>query len=283
LENTTEEGGEHTNQNMDNKISNLDGVCLASSLGLFSLYYLYAYSSFFCSSKENIQLKRNLHNAMIWLSKHTIKDDPQSVTLAIQTLRNTMLAAIFVGGACFQYGFTLINTVTIAREAPTAAEIVRTVIVSTFLFLSFFAWASVIRAAAHLGYIIGVLGYSARDYETGILAESAEKQIKVVDMTDELVQNAQDMLQIMLTSFNLGFRFLFLSIPFIFYAIGPFALLVSSAFVVVCLYIFDFSSTVFHPKLRTSKEASEHANKKEWNPLAPYSKPSDFSCNYSKL
>ena len=56
---------------------------------------------------------------------------------------------------------------------------------------------------------------------------------------DEILNELRLMSVSMLSSFSLGFRFLFVSIPFAFYAAGPTALIIASAVMLIFLYNSD--------------------------------------------
>jgi hypothetical protein len=214
------------------------------------------------------QMGRNLNTAMIWISKHSEKSDAASVTLAIQTFRNTILIAIFVGGAAFQTAISLINAY--SHQSRLVIKM-RTIIVSSLLFLSFLSWASVIRAASHLGYITSVLSYDAPSIAS---PQSADHSIMdsgleegEIDMNREKAdqENQRSNLRIqethlmstMLISFrfslyppssiqspslffSLGFRFIFVSIPFLLLFAGAEVLIISTFIVVVFLGHWDF-------------------------------------------
>lgn len=117
-----------------------DIAAIAVSLSVFFFYQLYAITMvlFVGNSVAQVQLSKNIKNAFQWVKKHRKLADAPSVTLAIQTLRNTILVAIFLGGGAFTSAFTLLNSV----EAMRVELYVRNVIVSILLFLSFLGFAS---------------------------------------------------------------------------------------------------------------------------------------------
>ena len=95
-------------------LQELDIIAVSVSLGLFFFYHLYSYLNTYVvrrSASSSIQLKKNMSNAFLWLRKHKVKDDAPTVTLAIQTLRNTILVAIFLGGGSFTTAYQLLNSV----------------------------------------------------------------------------------------------------------------------------------------------------------------------------
>jgi hypothetical protein len=102
-----------------------------------------------------VQLSINIKNLTDWLLKHKEKGDAPSVTLAVHTLRNTILVAIFLGGNAFNYAFTFTNNY-LSYSGNEIMQI-RSIVLSTCLFCSFLCWACVIRYASHNGYLIGTL------------------------------------------------------------------------------------------------------------------------------
>ena len=135
-----------------------DFVFDASAVGvtLFSylVYYIWYTKRAFSTSKGSItQLGRNFENTLLWVDKFFVKIDAASQVLVIQTIRNTVLISIFIGGLAFQYAVLTINSIN--TEVDTLRYLVRCIIFSGLLFLSFLNWALVIRYASHIGFIIG--------------------------------------------------------------------------------------------------------------------------------
>lgn len=225
-------------------------------LGVLVLYNVIFYSgALLCGAP--VQLNRNLENYYAWLTKHQGKDDAPNVTLAIQTLRNTILVAVFVGGSSFQYGLALLNAVTGISKLDIR---IRAIISSCCLFGSFLCWAGVIRYAAHLGYEISVLAEKHKKYLTienerknAIKAdvesnEQDELETQAFILKDDVDQKFEEghrMLHGMLFRFSLGFRFLFLAIPFFFYSAGPIATIISTAVIVLFLISIDYENYYF--------------------------------------
>jgi hypothetical protein len=87
--------------------------------------------------------------ASAWTTRHLSKADAPTVTLAVQTLRNSILVAVFVGGLSFQYALTSLAALRSGSASPAAAA--GTIIVAALLFLSFLSFANAIRYASHAG------------------------------------------------------------------------------------------------------------------------------------
>ena len=242
------------------------------------VYHCFSYGSILFGKKtlSNVQLARNIRNSSLWFDKHkTLKDAP-TVTLAIQTLRNTILIAIFIGGFSFQYAWLAMNSV---PTSPTINDEIRFIIIAILLFSSFLCWANTIRMASHMGYVVGTLDKQVTDVENakalleskttdveandngkeetvnptatqppGIRTDKAaaadtttsnDKSRQHVEKLERDLKRNQTMLTNMLWNFSLGFRYIFCAIPFQFYAAGPIALLIATGVMLMFLYHAD--------------------------------------------
>lgn len=139
-------------------LSDVDIGAIAVSGGVMLIYNLGFFASTAAMSHSPMQLALNLANAELWIEKHKEKDDPQSVTLAIQTLRSTILVAVFIGGNALSFAYSIVNEYD--ADTQSMRKNVRAVILTILLFASFLCWACVIRNASHLGYMVGTLGYT---------------------------------------------------------------------------------------------------------------------------
>ena len=191
-------------------------------------------------------------NGNLWLLKHRNAVDPASVTLAIQTLRNTILIAIFIGGFAFQYAWLSLSTLTTASTTVTSTITTLTVtsineatqarcyILGALMFSSFLCWANTIRMASHLGYVVGILPQQFKEVEE-IKRQDLEMPGGAGSNHDRLLEieatmeKNQQMLTNMLWNFSLGFRFIFTAIPFQFYVGGPVPLVVVTAVMIAFL------------------------------------------------
>lgn len=131
---------------------------IAGSLFVLIVYHVVMYTAILSGRGESTQLAQNINNSLRWVLKHREKGDPASATLAVQTFRNTILVAIFVGGNAFSQAFNYANGYPASIGDP--VEQARSIVLAALLFSSFLSWACVIRFAAHLGYIIGTLSYN---------------------------------------------------------------------------------------------------------------------------
>jgi hypothetical protein len=116
----------------------------------------------------------NVDNDMLWVQKHREYVDTPTVTLAIQTIRNTAIVAIFIGGYAFQNTVATITTFSQTPPGRTDLKISKGV-TAMLMFLSFLCWAVVIRSAAHLGFYLDVISFLAQKLRE---AESGEFTVK---------------------------------------------------------------------------------------------------------
>jgi hypothetical protein len=182
-------------------LDNNNFAALSISLGFLFSYHAFLYITLSRSFGNHIQLSINLNNAVNWLRKHKERGDAASVTLAVQTLRNTILVVVFLGGYSLQMGFTVLSSVATISADQIHLKI-RAVIISSCLFLSFLCWVSVVRIASNLGYFIGTLDYSPTgtdDIEK--VTKSDSDSFLSMKSTDPLTES-QRMMTIMLTSFK---------------------------------------------------------------------------------
>jgi hypothetical protein len=137
---------------------NLAYGAIAGSLFLLITYHIIMYSAVLTGRGKSTQLSQNIRNSMGWVLKHREKSDAPSVTLAIQTFRNTILVAVFVGGNAFTQAFNFADGYQSSVGNP--IEQARYIVLAALLFGSFLSWACVIRFVAHLGYLIGTLSHN---------------------------------------------------------------------------------------------------------------------------
>lgn len=139
-----------------------DKIAVGIAIGTLISYHIYLYLGVFLLPNQpkhakhvkKTQLAQMIDNASFWVKKHQEKEDAANVTLAIQTLRNTILVAIFVGGSALNLGLSYSNGYN--DEHDTAFR-VRAIILSILCFCSFLSWVMVIRYASQVGYLIGTI------------------------------------------------------------------------------------------------------------------------------
>lgn len=132
--------------------------CAAIGVSLFSLsVYLVLYQTrvFRKELAHSTQTGRNFANMFLWVQKHGEKPDAPTVTLAVQTLRNTILVAVFIGGSSLTAAVSALDILT--RPVVTPQLLTRQLLIASLLFLSFLNWTQVLRFANHIGFFVGTL------------------------------------------------------------------------------------------------------------------------------
>jgi hypothetical protein len=141
------------------KLSEYDKAAVALSIVALTAYHLnlYVISPHFSHSK--VPFAASMKNCFMWLQKHKENNESPSILLAIQTLRNTMMAAVFIGGNSITIAYSMSNAYPDLKDERLQ---VRSIIITLMLFSSFLCWANVIRVSSLLGYYIGTLKYSEK-------------------------------------------------------------------------------------------------------------------------
>lgn len=97
---------------MSTPLTEFDIVAVTFALVLLSGYHIHLYvirPKVFGASKP---YTLNVINSEIWVQKHREKGDTPTQLLAIQTLRNTMTAAVFMGGNALYIAYNLSDSYT---------------------------------------------------------------------------------------------------------------------------------------------------------------------------
>jgi len=173
-----------------------------------------------------------LESGRQWTKKHMTVRSAPDVTLAIQTLRNTVLVATFVG----TLSFTVAST-TLAYSATTDSTParLRALLQASLLTGSFLNFALVIRCSAHAGYLIGSITDSPQSaVEEGVATSQTDRSV-LGGPQQEIVT----LLGMQAIHFSLGFRFMYCSIPFAFAIGGAEVLIAATCVVLAFLYYID--------------------------------------------
>ncbi len=246
---------------MPEQLSDFDICAVTSALILFVGYHLHLYFIKPHCLGGQLPYALNKINAEIWLLKHKEKaNESPVVLLAIQTIRNTMMAAVFVGGNALIIAYDLSNNY---AEISDARLKVRSLVITAFMFMSFLCWANVIRLGSLVGYFLGTLQFGEKLRADAVARERQRDTTTATDQgqhyngfnmltsTEESLSSGNDdfpdpnfqfspesipdiyrecstMMEMMTIFFSFGFRLMFVAIPFAFYAAGPAALLVTS-------------------------------------------------------
>ena len=216
-------------------ISTPNVYALSISSGLLLIYHLIYLFQIHVTHKKTIQINSNTSNVLLWVAKHMEAKDAQNTVLAVQTLRNMIMAAVFVGGFSLNASYGVLQSISDNDVVDTAT--VKNVILGACLFGSFLCWTQVIRNAVHLGFIIsgwyGQLSLKDKPQQEITEAYKLQSYVDCCLRAERLV-----------LSFSYGFRFLYMSIPFAFAALGPIALLLVTGIILVCECIWDYGDYI---------------------------------------
>lgn len=252
----------------------LDICVIGGVLLTFTVYYIhYGSRAFDDNAGTKTQLGRNLNMVGMWSVKHFETPDAPTTVLAVQTLRNSLISAIFIGGAALSAASSVIQPPTDDLEWTPALQ-VRQVVLSTLLCCSFLSWALVIRYNTHLGFMVGGIHVfveerideikearlrrkkEEEEKEGSMDLEAAQAIVAIADTEEEMAlldakeaktAALNDLMRISKLSVlhqAWGFRFIFFAIPFFFYSAGAIALLVASVFIFLYLLIFHDNSII---------------------------------------
>lgn len=125
-------------------------ICVFTMFG----YHLYIFWKVH-QRKLGVTLSIMLITGPRFIGKHLVTKDAASTTLAIQTLRNTILIIIFLGSTSFTTAYQILRETAAEDDLTLSLPQIRGVIVASLLFFSFLNFALTLRCASHLGYLIG--------------------------------------------------------------------------------------------------------------------------------
>jgi Protein of unknown function, DUF599 len=205
----------------------------------------------------------------LWTLRHgsIAHGGAQDVVAAVQTLRNSVLVAVFIGTVSF-------NTMTgalagLRRTDKRTIEYADGLVVALLSAGSFLCFAVCIRCAAHSGYVVGGASFletapaRARISSTTAAAAAAataaaagtadansstDAAVAVASKADtepeRLRAHLLHLVRMQSVFFSVAFRLLYSSIPFLFATAGPVVLLSASAIMCVFLACVDFAHRV---------------------------------------
>ena len=203
------------------------------SLGL-SAAALFLYNLIALLLRRASGLTLMLRSGSAWAAKHVAGRSAPDVTLAIQTLRNTVLVATFIGTLSFTVASATLAALPGAPDGPAR---VRGLLQAGLLTGAFLNFALVIRCAAHAGYAIG----SATGAEAGISGSSGGggATAPALLLPPPVPAELDSLVHMQAVHFSLGFRCMYCAIPFSFAVAGPEALVVVTSFVICFLFYID--------------------------------------------
>jgi hypothetical protein len=222
----------------------LDSASLGSCAGALLLYNVLALALRMTSG-----LTMMLQTGRAWTQKHMSGRSAPDVTLAVQTLRNTVLVATFVGTLSFTVTASTLSAAAASEDAPSRT---RALLQAALLTGSFLNFALVIRSAAHSGYLIGTASGAAPAGASEALPLPLPLHHRSTEEEGASSHSSQDspaelftLLQMQAVHFSLGFRFLYCSIPFAFAVVGAEALIAATCCILIFLAYIDNALSVW--------------------------------------
>ena len=247
---------------MDASDASTAALCVGA--GLLLVYNVLAYAL------QQTGLRLALRANPAWARRHLDEAGAAETTLAVQTLRNTVLVATFVGTLVFGQAVLALNTVVLGTPPQEKARVVLQAAQQVAAVLSF---ASVIRTAQHIGYLLGGVhelqkrvgarkaaaapasaaapvaapppfaAAAAAAAAPAAAAATAAAADAETDADEESAADFEDgVLNLVRTqawAFSLGFRFLYCSLPFAFGVAGAAVLLVAAVIILGFLVYID--------------------------------------------
>jgi uncharacterized membrane protein len=212
---------------MSDRIFDIVGV--AGSMLMLGLYFVFSLVHGRRRPGRSMQTANQIVRAL-WV-RHVLQD-PGLAILAIQTLRNSTMAATFFATTAILLMIGSLNLAGQAEQfAPALASLgvlspshsgtwlVKVLLLTGDLFVAFFAFAMSVRLFNHVGYQLTVPG-----------------EIRKHLIDEEAV------VRYMLRAggyYSFGMRAFFVAVPLTFWLFGPMFLLASTTVVVLVLYIMD--------------------------------------------
>lgn len=147
-------------------MKNLEAISIGIA-GFLAIGYIlrYVHLGYFGASMTMF-VNQNRRSIRHWITRQATNQDNASMILTVQTFRNTIMVATFIGGAAFSNAFSQLNS---SSHLPLDRKIVA-IFISICLFASFLCWTQVIRACLRLAYIL-----YAWNYEVDALGKNHEE------------------------------------------------------------------------------------------------------------
>ena len=197
----------------DDTFNHFDIGAVSICMGILLVYHFHLFYSVFGLRVQGPQMAVNFKNAKKWVLKHKEKSDPASVTLAVQTLRNSILVSTFIGGGVFVNGIDIANSY--PNDIVSARMKARAIILSSCMIASFLCWVNVIRFSSHLGYLLGTVSYKIPPSSEPIIKMALDEpqspvavpQTEKNEKADELEEEKQQIKQCVRAVKNLLINF----------------------------------------------------------------------------
>lgn len=140
--------------------------------GTTTIGYLLRYVYTAHSARKSVFIAQNMRMIRFWVARQAEKQDPNSLLVGIHTFRNTMMVAIFIGGAVFSYALSDLQGIS---QHPLHKRIC-IIAKCAALFSSFLCWTQVLRAAMIMGYTLTILDYEPEGENSSPAEKEAEKK-----------------------------------------------------------------------------------------------------------
>lgn len=234
------------------------GVCC----GVLCAYH----TAVLCSRHSN--LSAMIAADGVWAKKHSMLSGAAEVTLAVQTLRNSVLVAIFIGTVAFNTMVLQLQAISELRQWSPAW--VSQLITAALLACAFLSFAVCIRCASHSGYLFGGASFleSEQGHElfpanqpapaTGNGATSCTPASSVTSdarlpisrlfqapsdgsMASSASVHVQRLVRMQAFHFSLAFRCLYTAFPFLFATAGSGVFIATTCCIAVFQAYVDFA------------------------------------------
>lgn len=233
------------------------GACIFA----LAVYHTYLYYGLYVRTAGNIG--NMMDNAYYWTKKHSSLTDPATGVSSVQTFRNVNLVAVFIAGFTLSSASSAMDTFE-NSDSNSLPMRVNSLIFSIFMFCSALSWSQVLRIASHMGYMVGIFSQLNLIESTKKSKKDGDESEKDGDAAPEILKtlppssfigdkkcttieshfhNTHRMLKQLFVWFHLGIRFMVISVPFAYFAVGSAALLISTVCILSFLYSYDYSLT----------------------------------------
>ena len=253
-------------------------AAIGVTLFVFAAYHVHMYIVKPQCLNGTVPFSIHMVNSEMWIRKHQEASDSPTTVLAIQTLRNTLTVGVFAGGNAikiatdfakdyndlegqrWQVRSTILMAVlfgsficwaNVIRIGSTLGYLIGTMQYSEKLRIDALIKERHLSIVSDLDSETGSVVSASGDNQksTTIKRKSKKRKAPTVEriasgeLTAEEIpdvfKEASKMVQSMTIFFSLGFRLMFISIPFAFYAAGPLALVISASCLMIFLPFYD--------------------------------------------
>ena len=216
-------------------------------------------------SPEKVQLGINLMERLRWVRRLMLENINQSEILAVQSLRNVMMAASFLATSMLVIAMGLMSHLYTSyddnSDFPTFLDI-RFMILTGCYFIAFLGFALTMRNLSHASYLVGIRLPSQEALEAMIsddhdlegedmiyitccksrwLVNKLRKPSSRTASHTHIIHSTLALIGKATTTFFLGMRFLYLSFPLLGWLLGSWGLAVGTFFFLTVVLMTDFA------------------------------------------